>query len=393
MREGDGAERLLVTGFRAGPAGVGRVMMNLINGFARSAVEVHVLVGPGSYPELDSALMGVRTHRIETGTGEEAIERLRRLLRDLAPQVALSNRDDSNALLVAAAARLSDRPRVVLRVGIDVPAKLRRRNLVSRWRRRRELISVYQGADLLIGNSQGVSNGLRELLGRAAPPIETIYNPLDIARVRRLAREPPDHPWFGDRGPRLLVSVGRLVRMKDQATMLRAFARLPSDFRLVIFGEGRQRNRLLALAGKLRIADRFDLPGHTDNPFSHLARADAFVLSSRFEGSPNALIESLAVGTSAVSTDCPSGPREILGQGRYGALVPVGDYRALARAIEETLARPPPAALLEEAVSRFDLDSAVLRYLQTMGLRGDGSPPRPDPRGLDPRTGEVAIDS
>ncbi len=374
MTDAGGAVRLLVTGFRPGPAGVGRVMMNLINGFARSAVEVHVLVGPGSYPELDSAPAGVRIHVVETGIGEDAGKRLRRFLDDLAPQVALSNRDDSNALLVAVAARMPDRPRVVLRVGIDVPAKLRCRNPLSRWRRRRELISVYRGADLLIGNSQGVCNGLRDLLGGAAPPILTIYNPLDVARVRLLARERPDHPWFRDQGHRLLVSVGRLARMKDQATMLRAFSRLPPDFRLVVFGEGRQRDRLLALAGKLVVADRFDLPGHTDNPFSHLARADAFVLSSRFEGSPNALIEALAVGTPAVSTDCPSGPREILGDGRYGALAPVSDDRALAEAIEATLGHPPAPALLEEAISRFDLDYAVGQYLQAMGLPGAGSP-------------------
>jgi len=366
--------RLLVTGFRPGPAGVGRVMMNLINGFARSAVEVHVLVGPGSYPELDSSRAGVWIHRVDMGGGASTIERLRQYLGDLAPHVALSNRDDWNALLVAAAAGMRDRPRIVLRVGIDVPAKLRRRSLLTRARRRRELTSVYRGADLLIGNSQGVCEGLRTLLGGVAPPILTICNPLDVARARRLARERPSHPWFCDRGYRLLVSVGRLARMKDHATLLRAFARLPSDFRLVVFGEGRQRSRLLALAGKLGVGDRFDLPGHIDNPFSHLAGADAFVLSSRFEGSPNALIESLAVGTPAVSTDCPSGPREILGQGLYGALVPVGDDRALARAIADTLERPPAAALLEEAVLRFDLDNAVVQYLRAMGLRCDQLP-------------------
>lgn len=364
--------RLLVTGFRPGPSGIGRVMMNLINGFAGSPVEIHVLVGPGDYPELDSAHRRVRAHRLELAGSDGNAERLLGFLRKLRPAAVLSNRDQANSRLVVATERMADPPFVALRVGSNIPEKLRQRNPFTRWRRRRALISVYRGADLLIGNSEGVCDGLRELLGTSAPPIETIYNPLDIDRARRLSCEQPDHPWFLDGKRPILISVGRLSRIKDHATLLRAFARLPRDFRLVVFGDGPQRDGLLVLARRLGVADRFDLPGHIGNPFSHLARADAFVLSSRFEGLPNALIEALSVGTPAVSTDCPSGPREILCEGRYGALVPVGQHRALASAIAQTIERPPAAALLEEAVRRFDLGDAVRHYLRVMGLAGGG---------------------
>lgn len=156
--------------------------------------------------------------------------------------------------------------------------------------------------------------------------------------------------------------------------MLRALVLLPPDVRLVIFGEGRQRRRLSALAEHLGIAERIALPGFSDNPFAHVARADAFVLSSRFEGSPNALLEALAVGTPAIATDCPSGPREILGDGRYGPLVPIGDPRALADAILATLENPPAAALLDQAAERYALDRAVRAYLLTMGLAGLAGP-------------------
>lgn len=368
--------RLLVTGFRPGPGGIGRVMVNLINGFARAGLDVHLLVGPGDFPALASDLAGVPVHRLDMKGGGQAVEGLRSFLRELSPQAVLSNRDDASTMLVAAMASMPVRPRLVLRIGIHAPEKLRWRNPISRWRRRRELISTYRGADLLIGNSEGVCQGLSELLGVTAPPISTIYNPLDVDRARRLAEESPDHPWFLGGGGRLLVSVGRLVRMKDQTTMLRAFARLPGDFRLVVFGEGRQRPRLQALAEKLGVAGRFDLPGYADNPFPYLERADLFVLSSRFEGSPNALLESLAVGTPAVSTDCPSGPREILGEGCYGMLVPVGDYRKLADAILDTLDRPPSDTLLEEAVQRFDLGHAVQQYAEALHLQVGGTPAR-----------------
>ena len=92
------------------------------------------------------------------------------------------------------------------------------------------------------------------------------------------------------------------------------------------------------------------------------------MLSSRFEGSPNALLEALAVGTPAIATDCPSGPREILENGRYGPLVPIGNPRALADAILATLENPPAAALLDEAAERYRIDQAVCAYLQVMGL-------------------------
>ena len=156
--------------------------------------------------------------------------------------------------------------------------------------------------------------------------------------------------------------------------MLRAFALLPSDCRLVIFGEGKQRRALEGLAQRVGVAARVDLPGHSPNPFAHVARADLFVLSSRFEGFGNALLEALIVGTPTVSTDCPTGPREILGGGRYGQLVPVGDPDAMAKAILDTLQSPPPAALLNEAVARLELDQAIPRYLDALGLAAKRGP-------------------
>jgi glycosyltransferase involved in cell wall biosynthesis len=342
-------------------------MINLINGFARRGLEVHLALPPGHYPELTRAVAGVRIHYLEARDDAAGVRHLREFLERLDPRAVLANRDNARSLLARATPGLARRPLIAFRVGIHIPAKLRHKNPLGRWRACRELARAYRSADLLIGNSRGVCEGLHELLGERAPPIHAIYNPLDLATLRQQADEPLRHPWFREPGAPLLVSVGRLAGMKDQATLLRAFARLPGDYRLVILGEGRQRPKLQALAERLGVAERFDLPGHVANPFPYLARADLFVLSSRFEGSPNALLEALAVGTPAVATDCPSGPREILADGRYGALVPVGDADALAEAIEQTLARPPSPELLRQAVERFDLEQAVTAYLRVMG--------------------------
>jgi len=361
--------RLLVLGFRPGAGGIGRDMLNLMNGCAAAGVEVHALLETAENPDLGDLDPAVIRHQRALGSGRAGRERLRAFLRELAPQAVMANKDRPAGLLVAAVTGLDPRPRTLIRVGIHQPAKLAHRNPVARWRSRRMLRATYPRADVLVGVSEGVCAGLREILGDAAPPIRCIYSPLDLAGIAAKAREAPVHPWFRERRGPLLVSVGRLSRMKDQATMLRALALLPPDHRLVIFGEGNQRPHLTALVRELGLAGRVDLPGHSPNPFAHMARADLFVLSSRFEGFCNALLEALVVGTPGVATDCPSGPREILDDGRYGPLVPVGQPRALADAILTALADPPSRSDLRAAVARLGLEGALDKYLEALGFQ------------------------
>jgi glycosyltransferase involved in cell wall biosynthesis len=343
-------------------------MIALMNGCARAGVEVHALVETRNNPDFQYLDGSVQRHIRRLGEGRTGITRMRSFLQELMPDAVMANKDRASYLLVEAVAAFRPRPRTLVRVGINQPAKLRHRNPFSRWRSRRGLLATYPKADVLVGISQGVCDGLRELLGDLAPPIRCIYNPMDLAGIRARSLEEPTHPWFREPCGRLLVSVGRLSRMKDQEIMLRALALLPADVRLVIFGEGKQRPRLEALAKKLELDGRVDLPGYSPNPFAHVTRADLFVLSSSFEGFCNALLESLVVGTPAVSTDCPSGPREILDGGRYGRLVPVGQPQALAEAILETLDNPPAPAMLEEAVAQLQVDRAVPKYLDAMEL-------------------------
>jgi glycosyltransferase involved in cell wall biosynthesis len=369
-----GRGRLLVVGFRSGPAGVGRDMLNLMNGCALAGVEVHALVETEDNPDFEYLADSVQRHTLPIGEGRAGIARMRLFLQELEPDAVIANKDRPSRLLVNAVIGMEPRPRTLVRVGINQPAKLRHRNPISRWRSRRNLTATYPMADVLVGVSEGVCEGLRELLGDAAPHIRRIYSPMDVDGILAQSREEPTHPWFRNRRGRLLVSVGRLSRMKDQGTMLRAMALLPEDCRLVIFGEGKQRSQLEALVKELGLTGRIDLPGHSANPFAHVARADLFVLSSSFEGFCNALLEALMVGTPGVSTDCPSGPREILDGGRYGSLVPIGQPQALADAILETLDNPPTSAMLEEAVARIEIEQAIPQYLDALGLAAPGAP-------------------
>jgi glycosyltransferase involved in cell wall biosynthesis len=359
---------LLVAGFRPGAGGIGRDMLNLMNGCSEAGVEVHLLLETDENPDLKLLAESIRPHVVFLGGGENGVKRARRVIAALRPDAVISNRDRVNGLIVRATSALHPRPRTLVRVGTDQRAKLRRLNPLSRWRRRRRLIAAYRLADGVIGVSDGACEGVRELLGESGPPVRRIYSPMDVEGIRARADSRPVHPWVRERRGPLLMSVGRLVGAKDQETMVRALALLPGDHRLVIFGEGNRRSRLEALARRLGVAERLDLPGHTANPFTEVARADLFVLSSVFEGFGNAVLEALMVGTPVVSTDCPSGPREILGAGRYGALVPMRQPWLLAEAILSTLRDPPPRALLDEAVTRLEIDQAIPRYLDALGL-------------------------
>jgi glycosyltransferase involved in cell wall biosynthesis len=204
--------------------------------------------------------------------------------------------------------------------------------------------------------------------------VETIYNPVVTPDLESLARAAVDHPWFAGDGPPILLGAGRFVAQKDFSTLVKAFARVRAvgPARLMILGRSKRparARRLRALAEHLGVAADVALPGFAANPFAYMARASAFVLSSRWEGLPGVLIEAMACGCPVVSTDCPSGPREILAGGSYGPLVPVGDAAALAEAILRVLALPPDRARLRTRAAEFSVEQAVDRYLDVL-LRG-----------------------
>ena len=180
----------------------------------------------------------------------------------------------------------------------------------------------------------------------------------------------PPHPWFHDPGIPLILSIGELSERKDFQTLVRGFALLHArrPCRLMILGTGRERENLLRLAGELGVAESVALPGFVDMPFAYIAHADQFAATSRWEGMGFVLIEALAMGTPVVSTDCPNGPAEILQQGRFGKLVPVGDHQALADAMSATLDHPLPAETLRQAIAPYTVSAAADSYLQAMGL-------------------------
>ncbi|HVT78905.1 MAG TPA: glycosyltransferase, partial [Acidimicrobiales bacterium] len=214
-------------------------------------------------------------------------------------------------------------------------------------------------ADCIVAVSDGVADDLAAELGLDRARIEVVYNPVDVARLTEAAARPAEVDWPPGTGPRLLA-VGRLIEQKDFPTLLRAVAEL-SEARLLVLGDGELRPALEALAEELGVAARVRFAGLVDNPFPLFRAADVFVLSSAWEGLPTVVIEALALTPRIVATDCPSGPREILGVGRWGRLVSVGDADALARGVIEELATPLRDR--DGALARYDRGAVTDRYL------------------------------
>ncbi len=221
-------------------------------------------------------------------------------------------------------------------------------------------------ADAAICISQGVAEDFIKTTGMPPEKTHVVFNPVVYPGLELEAHLSISHPWFISGNQPLILAVGRLAVAKDYPTLLRAFSllRQKQPAHLLILGEGRERPRLEALVRQLGLIENVQMPGFVKNPLAFMARAQLLVLSSRWEGFGNVLVEALACGTPVVSTDCIGGPGEILAGGRFGRLVPVGDAEALAAAVLETLQTPPDRALLRQRAQDFTVEKSVKEYLR-----------------------------
>jgi glycosyltransferase involved in cell wall biosynthesis len=246
----------------------------------------------------------------------------------------------------------------------------------------------YPCADRIVTVSRDLAEDLAAFAAIPRERILPIYNPVVDDRLQRAAAESPDHPWFRAGEVPIVLGVGRLERRKGFATLIRAFARVRRlrPLRLVILGGGKtprgeaaDRAVLDALIRDLGVETDVSLPGFKPNPYAYMTRASVFVLASDYEGLPGVLIQAMACGCPVVSTDCPTGPREILEGGRFGPLVPVGDDQAMADAIARVLDAPTPPADLRRRAGDFSVDKAVGTYLAMFEAIGAGHPSRQAP--------------
>jgi glycosyltransferase involved in cell wall biosynthesis len=351
--------------------GAERAMLTLANGIAERGYTVDLVLAKAEGPYLQE--VSELVHVVDLGAPRVAksLMGLVRYLRREQPVAILSALNYANiiAILAHKISRVHTRLYVSERNHFSVSnanAKHMKSGFIGYLMR-----MFYPHADGVIAVSKGVAEDLAANIGMSRSSIDVVYNPVVTERLLRKAAESCDHPWLKPGEPPVVLAVGRLTPQKDFITLLNALAKLRQSHksRLLILGEGALRSALEAEIKKLDLVDFVQMPGFVDNPYPIMRASSLFVLSSAWEGLPNVLVQAMACGTPVVSTDCPSGPAEILENGKWGKLVPVGDEVAMAEAMAATLDVNEHPDVVRRA-AEFSVDRAVDEYLYVMLPRG-----------------------
>lgn len=350
--------------------GAERVMLNLARGFAERGYEVDLVLAKAEGPYLSQVPDNIRVIDLKSPRVLYSLPGLIRYLRQERPHALLSALDHAN-IVALWAKKLS---RVPIRVVVSVHSTLSRASTNATSIRARLIPSwariFYPWADAVVAVSKGVADDLIKLTELPQEKVHVIYNPVVTPELFAKADEPLDHPWFEPSEPPVILSVGRLTPAKDYSTLIKAFALVRKEMpaRLMILGEGEERPKLEALIRDLGLEKDVALPGFVNNPYKYMKHAAVFVLSSQWEGLPTVLIEALALGIPVVSTDCPSGPAEILNNGEYGRLVTVGNEKELAQNIKATICEGKKK-IVTDSYKLFQLDTVLYQYEEVLFFR------------------------
>ncbi len=360
---------IFLPGLRAG--GTERAMLNLAEGIVLRGFPLELVLARAEGELLGDVPAGANIVDLGASRVLTSLIPLALYLRRVRPAAMLSVMDYANIIALWARSLAGTSTRVVISVRTtlskSLPHAVSRAQVVPLLMR-----CYYPRADGVVCVSRGVADDLKSFVDVPAERVKVIYNPAITASLERRLQAKVEDPWLHPGEPPVVISVGRLTTAKDFSTLIRAFAQVAQRraARLLILGEGSQRSALELLVRQLGLQDTVRMPGFVANPLPYVKKAAVFVLSSAWEGMPNAMIEAMACGTPVVATDCQSGPREILQDGKYGKLVPVGAVDQVAEAILQTLdqscrCRP------DEALKRFELAAVTDSYLSCMLPTGD----------------------
>ncbi|MGD8589467.1 MAG: glycosyltransferase [Chromatiales bacterium] len=369
-------QRLAIFMSFSGEGGVEHMVMNLLDEFCNYPLEIDLLTIRANSRHLRQLDDRIRWLPFKSTHALTSIPELVKYLRRNPPAAMLAVKDRAGRAAIMARWIAGAKTRLAVRLGTHLSASLTQRPPWQRWSRTWAMPLLYKGTDLVIAISQGVAEDTHRLTGLPMKRIRVIRNPVITGALLRLSAEPVPHAWLSeDRPCPVIMGAGRLTHQKDFPTLLKAFAvlRQQRPLRLIILGEGKERSTLEALACELGIEEDLLLPGFQENPYRWMARADLFALSSRWEGSGNVLTEAMALGVPVVSTNCPSGPGEMLQDGRIAPLVPVGDSQSLAEAMANVLASPPDTHLVHQAVQDYTAEISAFQYLKALGLQPESS--------------------
>jgi len=346
--------------------GAERVMLRIAEGILERGYSVDLILAKADGPFLAEVPRSARLINLKSSRVLTSLPLLIRYLRDEKPDTLLSGMH-ANVVTLWARSLARVQTRVVVTEHSTLSQTIRNATDLHTKLLPQFIKRFYNWADVIVAVSTGVADDLSRMTGIPRNLIQVIYNPVITAEVRLKSQAHLEHPWFNHGEPPVILGVGRLTPLKNFTTLIKAFALVRETYetRLLILGEGEERTTIETLIKKLRLVQHVSLPGFIINPYPYMARAQVFVLSSKWEGLPTVLIEALFCGALIVSTDCPSGPREILRGGKYGQLVPVGDSVKMAKAIINALSGKIPHPP-QECWKPFEIDTVMDRYVNVL---------------------------
>ena len=347
-----------------GGGGAERVLINLASGFVKCGYKVDFVLGKAWGPHVTKIPPEITVVNLNASGLRASIWKLAQYLKQKKPQALIAGMHFANEAAILAKRLVKTNTVVIVTEHNTLTHSLKHKKNKKKNIIPHTIRLLYPWADGIVTVSKGATASLTEISSLPSEKIKTIYNPVVAPDLYTKANADIDHPWFQPGAPPVIVGVGKLEPQKDFPTLIRAFARVrrQMDCRLAILGWGPDLDKLQEYTAEIGVQEDVDLMGYVDNPYPYMARAQMFTLSSAWEGLPTVLIEALALGKPVVSTDCPSGPREILQGGKYGTLTPVGDDTALASAIGDVLNQRPQRDV-SEWLHQFSVEASTSQYL------------------------------
>lgn len=360
--------RICVVTPRLSITGVPLAQARFAGALARHGHEVEFVIGEsdGLAPPV---IPGVKVTLWNTPRVAQMLPRMVSYLKRERPDVVFSAEDHLNGVVIIAAIVARSKAKISGSSRVSPFDSYSNKPFSAGWFRKQLLRSVMWRANALTCVSKDMVAEYRTIFPDA--PHVCVYNIIDDAASRERAGEAVDHPWFNQREVPVIVAAGTLTRRKafhDLVTAVKLVTDRGRNVRLAIFGEGHQRERLEGMVADYGLGDRVWLPGRIANPRAYFSKAPISALSSRAEGLPNVLVETMVCGCTPVSTDCPTGPREVIGDDEFGYLAKVHDPESLAAAIERALDRPIPRERLALATAPFEESRVIRRHFEVLGL-------------------------
>lgn len=347
--------------------GIGKLMLHLMDEFIKKGYQVDVFLMKGGGEYESQVPQGVRIF-VEKGSHIQRIRKFISYLNREKPDVSISARQRQDIGNILSCWLTKGKTIPVVSVHTNVTEEnLHQKNknkdnffikLLSKW--------LYKIPNKFIAVSSGVADDFSLRTGVQRNKIKVIYNPVYKPYIETVPQNVESIIDFLQ-NKKFIIGVGRLTEQKDFVTLITAFSivsQTDPELKLLILGEGALRESLQSQIKKLNLQDKVFMPGFVDTPQYFLKRAELFVLSSQWEGFGNVIVEALGVGTKVISTDCPSGPAEILENGKYGKLVTVNNPQEMANAILDSLTEPNQPELLIERAKDFSTEKIAEEYLK-----------------------------